>query len=179
MKENLKVTRYRNGDPIPTGLNNAAWSSATTGAYALYNNDAGNNAVYGKLYNWYAAADPRNIAPPGWHVPSRDERAILISSTTRGWDSAGGDMKESGLGHWITPNIGATNSSGFSALPGGGRWETGDYLYIGSAATFWCITDDGAGSTDGDGMALSTDDAEAIQYGGSKVVGSSIRCIRD
>ena len=73
MKENLKVSKYRNGDPIPTNLTDAAWGAATTGAYSIYNNDAANNTTYGKLYNWYAVVDSRNLCPVGWHVPSDAE----------------------------------------------------------------------------------------------------------
>jgi uncharacterized protein (TIGR02145 family) len=79
MAENLKTTKYRNGDTIPTNLTNAAWSDATTGAYAIYNNDAANNTIYGKLYNWYAVTDSRNICPVGWHVPSDSEWTTLVN----------------------------------------------------------------------------------------------------
>ncbi|WP_207515350.1 fibrobacter succinogenes major paralogous domain-containing protein [Longitalea luteola] len=79
MAENLRVTRYRNGDLIPHIEDTTAWSTSTTGAWCNYNNDAGNAAIYGRLYNWYAINDSRNIAPEGWHIPTDEEIAALIS----------------------------------------------------------------------------------------------------
>jgi uncharacterized protein (TIGR02145 family) len=178
MKENLKVTHYRNGDPIPTGLNNAAWGSASAGAYTFYNNDAGNNLVYGKLYNWYAATDSRNIAPPGWHVPSVDERTFLYLNTLGGLDVAGGEMKEAGLTHWDSPNTGATNNSGFTGLPGGIRINTGEYFMMGSAG-YWWTTTDYPGYDDAEFMGLFANAADASQISDVKEMGISIRCVKD
>ena len=76
MAENLKVTHYRNGDAIQNVTDDSTWSNLyidETGAYCNYNNDANNADTYGYLYNWYAVADTRNIAPEGWHVPSYSE----------------------------------------------------------------------------------------------------------
>jgi uncharacterized protein (TIGR02145 family) len=73
MAENLKVTHYRNGDPIPNVTDTAAWEGLSTGAYCEYDNDINNVATYGRLYNWYAVDDSRGLAPEGWHVPSDDE----------------------------------------------------------------------------------------------------------
>lgn len=124
MMENLKVTHYRNGDPIPHVTDGVTWGNLTSGAYCNYNNDEGNVATYGRLYNWYAVDDSRNIAPAGWHVPSDAEWQTLVDYL--GGDAvAGGKMKEAGTTHWASPNTGATNESGFTALPGGGprpRW---------------------------------------------------------
>src|SRR6478736_1024516 len=134
MKENLKVTRYNNGDIIPTGLSDVSWATATSGAVTIYNNDDGNNKVYGKLYNWYAATDPRKIAPQGWHIPSTEEWEALISFL--GGESAGGQMKESGLAHWTIPNSGATNISGFTGLPAGLRYG-GTFSDLGISGIWW------------------------------------------
>lgn len=177
MKENLKVTRYRNGDPIPTGLNNADWGATKSGACTLYNNDAGNNTVYGKLYNWYAAADPRNIAPEGWHVPSEAERSAIYGSLG-GLDVAGGEMKEAGLTHWNSPNTGATNNSGFTGLPAGIRISTGEYFMMGSAG-YWWTTTDYPGYDDAEFMGLFANSAEGTQISDVKEMGISIRCIKD
>ncbi len=121
MAENLKVTKYKNGDPIP----NVSLGSVTYGAWCYYNNSQ-SNSVYGKLYNWYAANDSRNICPTGWHIPTSIEWNVLKnylggdivvgSSVT---NIAGGALKETGISHWWTPNSGATNTSGFTGLPGG------------------------------------------------------------
>jgi uncharacterized protein (TIGR02145 family) len=111
---------YRNGDPIPQVTEAVDWAEMTTGAWCYYNNDQANGKVYGKLYNWYAVNDPRGLAPLGWHIPSDAEWALL--STFLGGDSlSGGKLKEIGTAHWISPNTGATNESGFTALPGGFR----------------------------------------------------------
>jgi len=169
MAENLKVTRYRNGDSIPHAPNADTWSGhtssgqlqrgvsipmskydVTTGAYCNYNNDEGNVATYGRLYNWYAVADSRNIAPAGWHVPTDADwkqlemylgmsQAQADASFERGTDE-GGKLKEADTTHWEPPNTGATNESGFSALPGGLRWVLGKFRSMGSYASFWSST---------------------------------------
>jgi uncharacterized protein (TIGR02145 family) len=95
MAENLKVTRYRNGDPIPCVNDASAWSGLSTGAYCHYNNDFNNAAIYGRLYNWYAVSDSRNIAPGGWHVPTDTEWQTLVD-LLGGSSVAGGKMKTTG-----------------------------------------------------------------------------------
>ena len=120
MAENLKVIHYRNGDAIPNVTDSTEWSNLTTGAYCNYDNDANNATTYGRLYNWYAVNDSRNIAPTGWRVPTEDEWTIL-SVYLGGRTVAGGKLKETGTTHWISPNTGATNETGFTALPGGIR----------------------------------------------------------
>lgn len=143
MVENLKTTKYRNGDPIPNVTGDAAWSTLNTGAYSWYNNDAATNkAIYGALYNWYAATDSRNIAPTGWHVPTDSEWTTL--TTYLGGESvADGKLKEIGTTHWQSPNTGATNSSGFTALPGGNRNEGGTFNTVGSLGYWWSSTNNG------------------------------------
>jgi uncharacterized protein (TIGR02145 family) len=119
---NANVSTYANGDPIPYVSDPTDWDALTTGAWCYYNNDPSTEATYGKLYNWYAATDTLHggIAPAGYRVPTDTEWTILTDYL--GGDTiAGGAMKEAGLCHWISPNLGATNSSGFSALPGGSR----------------------------------------------------------
>jgi uncharacterized protein (TIGR02145 family) len=119
MAENLKTTRYRNGDPITNVIASAAWQTLQSGAYCWYNNDAATyKENFGALYNWYAVADVRIIAPTGWHVPT-DAEWTTLSTYLGGESYAGGTMKEVGITHWKNPNTGATNSSGFTALPGG------------------------------------------------------------
>ncbi|MCP4704155.1 MAG: hypothetical protein GY865_06055 [candidate division Zixibacteria bacterium] len=139
MVENLKTTHYRNGDPIAEVAANYTWSNLSTGAYCEYDNDIGNVATYGRLYNWYAVNDSRNIAPEGWHVPSATEH-IFIVDYLGGEDDAGGKMKEAGTTHWLSPNIGATNESGYTALPAGYRSTSGDYNDIGMFTCFWAAT---------------------------------------
>lgn len=133
MAENLKTTRYNDGTAILTGLSNADWQSTTSGAYAIYNNDPANNTTYGKLYNSYAAKTNK-LAPAGWHVPTYAEWTTL--TTFLGGESiAGGAMKAITL--WISPNTGATNSSGFTGLPSGYRNINGTFSDIGFYGYFW------------------------------------------
>lgn len=117
---NYSGVTYRNGDPIPEVTDNATWAALTTGAWCYYNNDSANEPIYGRMYNWYAINDPRGFAPVGYHVPSAEELQCLIDRW--GGDAvAGGALKEAGTTHWLAPNTGATNTSGFTALPGGIR----------------------------------------------------------
>ncbi len=190
MAANLKVTHYQNGDPLPNVTATATWTGLTAGAYCEYDNDVNNVATYGRLYNWYAASDVRNIAPAGWHVPTDAEWMQLEmylgmslaevggNQTWRG-TTEGGKLKEAGLTHWATANIGATNESGFTALPGGTRY-TGDYgvYVIGSWCAFWTSTD----KPDYEityGRVLSTDNAQVGRYFYYKHNGHSIRCVKD
>ncbi|GAO41462.1 fibrobacter succinogenes major paralogous domain-containing protein [Flavihumibacter petaseus] len=178
MKSNLKTTRYSNGDTIPTGLSNTAWGTATTGAFAIYNNDQSSHTTYGKLYNWFAAADSRKIAPQGWHVPSDEERSALVLELGESL-VAGGALKEAGLAHWISPNEGATNSSGFTGLPGGTRMENGEYSYIGNGGYWWTTTTYSGNPAEAEAQGLFAFTAEGNQITGLKVRGASIRCIKD
>lgn len=141
MAENLKVTHYRNGDAIQNISANNGWISLSVGAYCEYDNDRKKITTYGRLYNWYAVNDSRDIAPSGWHVPSDAEWQILVEYLG-GTSNAGGGIKEIGTKHWSTPNMGATDESGFCALPGGYRYYVdGNYNYMGSNAFFWSATE--------------------------------------
>ena len=139
----MKESKYRNVDSIPTGLNNSQWSSTTSGAYAIYNNDPMNDGIYGKLYNHYAVTDTRGLCPTGWHVPSDGEWTTL-ESHLGGASVAGGPLKSTATqpttGGWFHPNTGATNSSGFTAQPGGIRRTIGDFYYLAYGAFFWTST---------------------------------------
>jgi uncharacterized protein (TIGR02145 family) len=177
MLNNLEVTTYRNGDPIPQVTDPAAWGLLSTGAWCYYNNDPAMGVIYGKLYNWYAVNDPRGLAPTGWHVPSYAEWTTLI--TCLGGDLiAGGAMKstgtiEAGNGLWYAPNTGATNSSGFTGLPGGGRTNDGPFNVIGNAGAWWSCAEYGWG------LFLSYDSGGIARNGSNKQYGFSVRCLRD
>ena len=139
---NLNVTTYANGDPIPEVQDGTAWSSLTTGAWCSYDNDPANDAIYGKIYNGYAVNDPRGLAPIGYHIPTLVEFQTLVDCLG-GESIAGGKLKEAGTSHWASPNTGATNSSGFTALPGGYRESiTGTFNNIEITGGFWSATDD-------------------------------------
>lgn len=175
MKENLKVTRFRNGDLIPS-----PGSTLVDPAVYIYDNLPANNTVYGKLYNWYAVSDARGICPTGWHVPSDAEIETLIDELD-GEALAGGKLKESGTTHWNTPNTGATNSSTFTALPGGAVQD-----YLGSVPEFsgiknygvwWSSTSREAFSAGS--LTLYFNSIEATVPGVDKRKALSVRCIKD
>lgn len=177
MIENLKVTHYRNGDAIPNITDDLAWNNLTTGAYCYYKNKANYSSTYGRLYNWYAVKDSRNIAPEGWHIPSAAEWTTLINFLG-GDHFAGGKLKENGTMHWRKPNTGATNESGFTALPGGlrapnvkfyglgylGYWWSSD-IFLGDFPYFYSMQYDLKWATQGTASAKSD--------------GSSVRCLKD
>ena len=177
MAENLKVTHYRSGDPIPDVTDDSEWSSLTSGAYCDYDNNTNHVPVYGRLYNWYAVNDDRGIAPDGWHVPSDEDWQMLIGYLG-GSAMAGGMMREAGTEHWSSPNIGADNYSGFTALPGGYRNPSdGDFLDMGILAYFWSSTelDDELASR----QRLYHKDSDIYRGYSDKRYGFSVRCVRD
>ncbi len=154
--ENLGVTHYRDGSPILTAANDADWGSSTEGRYSSYEYDQSLVAVYGRLYNWYAVNDGRNLAPPGWHVPTEADwqtlemqlgmdPAEVAKLGWRGIHGEGGKLKTFGVNPWWSPNTGATNSSRFSALPGGWRVVTdGRYSDVRWSAMYWSSTESNA-----------------------------------
>jgi uncharacterized protein (TIGR02145 family) len=141
-QSNLTVSKYRNGDNIPNITDGTQWSQtniSSTGAWCNYNNDASNGTTYGKLYNWYAVNDSRGLCPTGWHVPSDSEWTAL--HTYLGGTSVAGGALKSTTG-WNSPNTGATNSSGFTGLPGGSRVDIGHFgnEIAGYAGMWWSST---------------------------------------
>ena len=134
MLENLKVTKYQNGDSISFLTDHLVWQTSP-GAYCYYDNDTDYKEVYGALYNWWAVNDSRQLAPEGWHVPRDVEWEILLSAA-----GSGGNMKEKGMSHWKATNVGATNESGFTGLPGGYRDRLGYYTEIRKGGYFWSST---------------------------------------
>ncbi|MBL0358943.1 MAG: proprotein convertase P-domain-containing protein [Chitinophagaceae bacterium] len=131
MAKNLEVTNYRNGDPIPQVTDPTQWASLTSGAWCWYNNDSVLGAIYGKIYNFYAVTDPRGLAPAGWHIPTMQE--WYNPEYYLGGDGVtGGKLKS--VNYWNSPNGGGTNSSGFTALPGGYRFDNGGFGGMGQKA---------------------------------------------
>ena len=182
MVENLKVTKYRNGDPIPKVTGNNSWNKLTTDAYCNYNNDTTNVSTYGRLYNWYAVNDNRKIAPTGWHVPSDEEWATL-GAYLGGNNIAGGKMKEAGTAHWISPNPVVNSSCGFKGLPGGIRTSyennPGVFAYIGQIGAFWSSSN----RSDSQAWMRFLTSYDKVLSSGElptfKIYGYSVRCIKD
>ncbi len=195
MAENLRVTRYRNGQAISQVTGAADWAACGArtekGAWCFYQNNSVNNRPYGKLYNWYATTDPRGLAPQGWHIPSNEEW-IELSNALGGYQVAGGKMKttgtlEAGDGLWTAPNKNATNSSGFSAVPAGERSASGSFNGK-SIRTRWWTTDrwEGDAFTSyildinlfGEQAALFNSSGETVNTYNA-LAGLSVRCVKD
>ena len=152
MAENLKTSRYLNGDPIPEVQDRNSWRALLTGAFGWYDNNPALDCPYGKLYNWYALAgiydqaslnNPalrKQFTPIGWHVPSDAEWNTLITYLG-GTLVAGGNMKVTGTAYWISPNTGATNSSGFGGMGGGFRTGVGSFASLGYGCDWWSFSE--------------------------------------
>lgn len=175
MVENLKTTKYRNGDPIPEITDQTEWSELSSGGYCNLENNSNHSVLYGKLYNWYVVNDSRQIAPLGWHVPSADEWSTLIEFLG-GEHVAGGKMKESGIGHWCDPNTGATNESKFTALPGGVRT---DLFFLPGCewGTWWTATE--FNEENAINRIIFNNETSINSVDNNKKFGMSVRCIQD
>jgi uncharacterized protein (TIGR02145 family) len=179
MKENLKVKHYNNGDPI-NYVPGIGWGNMTTGAYSAFYSIANYEDTYGFLYNFYATIDNRNLCPSGWHVPSNAEWNT-VSDNLGGSDIAGGKMKETDTLHWKSPNTGATNSSGFTGLPGGYRYpSTTCFIYAGylRQGTWWSSS--AVDSINAYNRTLYFGSTTIITSNNTdKKCGTSVRCVHD
>lgn len=180
--DNLRVTHYQNGDPIPLVTEATVWDTlmlSSLGAYCDYNNDSALSTLYtyGRLYNYYAVVDSRNLCPLGWHVPSDAEWTTL--GTYLGGDLiAGGKMKETGTTHWASPNTDATNSSGFNGLPGGYRIAyDGSYSSMGTYGYWWTWTSYDSGFAWFRSLVYNYASLNPSNL--SKQSGMSVRCVKD
>jgi len=173
MAENLKVSRYRDGSAIPDVSQNSQWTNMTTGAMAFYDNSASLGKTYGKLYNGYAVTDSRGLCPEDWQIPTENEWSILLTYLG-GSSEAGGKLKATR--RWRQPNTGATNESGFNALPGGYRGSDGSFRLIGSTGTWWSTTGGSAAMVASRGLTYHT--TEVYSGRGTNRSGFSVRCIR-
>jgi len=171
MVEDLKVTKYNDGTTIPYITDNNDWGNNTTGAYTCYNNDKTRN----KLYNWFAV-NTGKLAPAGWHVSTHEDWTIL-TNFLGGEDVAGGKLKESGAVHWGSPNIGGSNESGFTALPGGFRFGDGTFSSFGDGGYWWTATDFDALNAWSHYIFSNGSSIKRGHY--DKRGGYSIRCIKD
>lgn len=175
MASNLKTKTYRNGEPVSNVKDYAAWQILSTGAWCDYDNDSINGNTFGHLYNWFAVNDSRNIAPLGWHIPSDSEWDVLVAHLG-GASIAGGKLKDSSYDFWLSPNVSATNESGFNALPSGFSNSRGWNMY--TYCYWWSSTEYNA--TQAWYRFLHNDEAIVGRtYNHTKNLGFSIRCIKD
>lgn len=180
MAENLKTTKYRNGDLIgtttPATLN---ISSENTPKYQWsYDGNESNVAIYGRLYTWYAVADSRNVCPIGWHVPN-DIELTTLTSYLGGESVAGGKLKEAGTTHWTSPNTGATNESGFALLPSGTRFYNNTFYLSGSDGYLWSTSETSNINAHIIGLSFDANTAVLSTSGTWKGYGFSVRCLKD
>ena len=177
MKENLKTTHFSDGSVIEERETDSLWEYSNIGevsAWCYYDQNSSYNNDYGKLYNWYAVNDSRNVCPVGWHVPSEFEWMSMIDYLG-GASVAGGKLKEVGTLHWNSPNVDASDSSGFAGLPGGIRMF--GYNDIGTRGVWW--TSDGYNSTSAYSYFVSSYDTYASPEIHNKIFGASVRCVKD
>ncbi len=176
MVENLRTTKYSNGDLIGTqAAPESSWQ--TTPKYQwIYNGNESSAATYGRLYTWFAATDIRKIAPTGWHVPNSREWMTLINFLG-GANVAGGQLKAKGETLWKSPNSDATNFSGFTALPGG-FWN-GAATQIGESANWWSVASSLYVNNRGDFFNVNKDTGEVLIWDFAMDAGMSIRCVQD
>lgn len=177
MAENLKTTIYNDSTDIHLISDNKNWNALFSPAYFWYDNDeTGNRNTYGALYNWYAV-NTKKLCPVGWHIPDNGEWTTMKRNLKGGERVAGGNLKETGIIHWKSPNKRATNSSGFTALPGGFRESNGKFRDIGIYGGWWSFMESSSAkacyrgilnnySTFGSGESYKSD-------------GFSVRCLQD
>jgi uncharacterized protein (TIGR02145 family) len=187
-KCNLNVTTYRDNHPIPQVTDPTAWANLTTGAWCYYQNNSANEPIYGKLYNWYAVAgiydaasfnNPslrKQLAPVGRSIPT-DGEWTQLTDFLGGVTVAGGKMKETGFCRWLTPNTDATNSSGFSGLPGGFRLETGTFFSVGSVYGMWWSSSETTNPATAWSRYLNYNVGNSVIGNDRKKNGFSVRCL--
>lgn len=189
MTENLRTTRYADGSAIPKVEEGTAWSALETNgeAYCWYDNNPSVNEDYGCLYTWAAAtnggsgssANPsgvQGVCPDGWHLPSEEEWKELVFHLG-GYFEAGEYLKEDGNIHWVRGNYHASNSSGFTALPGGSRSTVGTFYDLTNNAYFWTATDKTTESATSVGLVSDNGDVKIV--GSAMKTGRSVRCVKD
>jgi uncharacterized protein (TIGR02145 family) len=182
-KENLQSDQYRNGDAIPGGLTNANWTSTTSGAQAAYSESSGNMTLYGRLYNGYAVSDLRGICPAGFHVPTDSEWMILETAlgltvnqaNATGWrgSNQGAQLKATATD---SPSWNGSNTSEFSALPGGYRNAYGNFALMGSSGYWWSASPNGVNFWS---RLLSSDYSSINRSSNHRQFGYSVRCVKD
>ncbi|HKK41234.1 MAG TPA: fibrobacter succinogenes major paralogous domain-containing protein, partial [Bacteroidales bacterium] len=183
MAENLNTRTFNNGDPIPTTTPaDLDISGENSPEYQWsYAGDEANAEVYGRLYTYYTVADTRGVCPTGWHVPTNND-IISLRDFLGGYLICGGKLKEAGTSHWMLPNTGATNETGFTGIPGGIRFSSGQYAAIYGTGQWWTSTED-LSTPDTDNAYSVNLASQVIVFGvggsSSKSHGFSVRCLKD
>ena len=183
-KENLRSDNYRNGDAIPGNLTDSQWTSTSSGAQTVYgegtsyvyqgsSDEVANLATYGRLYNWHAVNDARGLCPVGFHVPSDSEWTVL-ENALGGSSEAGTALKSSAAD---SPPWDGSNTSGFSALPGGLRLDyNGTFGYLGYDGYWWSSSPSGSFAW----YRLLNSGYSSVYRNDYYVrLGFSVRCVRD
>ncbi|MCX6256958.1 MAG: hypothetical protein NTW49_03530 [Bacteroidia bacterium] len=188
IKQNLATTHYSDGTALVDGTNAGNISgNYTTKYWFVYNNNISNKATYGLLYTWAAvmngaassAANPsgvQGVCPTGWHVPS-DAEWTQLTNFLGGESVAGSKLKEAGTSHWVSPNTGAINTSGFTALPGGYRGSSGTFYNIGSSGYWWSSTE--YTTNNAWDRHMNYNSSYVSRNGNLEVDGYSVHCVRD
>ncbi|MCX6321469.1 MAG: fibrobacter succinogenes major paralogous domain-containing protein [Bacteroidia bacterium] len=174
MTSNLKTTKFNDGTAIPLVTDNSTWTWTSTPGYSWYNNAAANKNTYGALYNWYTVST-LILCPTGWHVPS-DAEWTTLTTYLGGESLAGGELKETGTTHWLSPNTGATNASGFTAVPGGLRDNYGSFFYVGIGGYWWTSSEYGSYSW---GRSILNDKSNVNRNYTYRRYGFTVRCLKD
>jgi uncharacterized protein (TIGR02145 family) len=183
LSENLKTTTYNDGTAIPLVSNYEGWAKLSTPAFCWYNNDSTNKEVYGALYNWYAV-NTKKLCPEGWHVPS-DEEWTELRTYLGDKGNAGNALKESGTSHWKSPNSDASNTTGFTGLPGGYRDYKGPFNLLRRDAYWWSSTESyryvpiDSASSISFYRNLRYDDTDLYRNIANKSFGLCVRCLMD
>jgi uncharacterized protein (TIGR02145 family) len=175
MAENLSVSKYANGDPIANISDDKLWIKSEEGAWCDYLNNPSFENPYGKLYNYYAIIDKRNLCPTGWHVPTEDDYNALFKFLGKA-SRAGAQLMEPGTAHWAPPNK-DSRGTGFMALPGGIRAGGGKFVGMGKLGFFWTSSK----SFNGSAMALHlhANDEGAGMDNYDRNAGYSVRCLKN
>ncbi|HEX2921856.1 MAG TPA: fibrobacter succinogenes major paralogous domain-containing protein [Bacteroidales bacterium] len=176
MAENLKTTKMNDGTPIKIIYDQDDWWGHTIPTYCWYNHDKTYKDVYGALYDWYAVTSGK-LCPVGWHAPS-DEEFQELTDCLGGSQVAGGKLKEAGMLHWQAPNTGATNESGFTALPGGMRDMGGVFSNLGTSGFFRSTAEHGDGAQANGWNVYSYNTAFSV-FDWERTMSFSVRCVKD
>lgn len=178
MTENLRTSRYLNGDLIPLVQDSIQWRGLTTGATCWFSSDPSNAVRNGRLYNWHAVADSRGLCPQGWRVASSTDWSAL-SGSLGGGAVSGGYLKVAGTEFWLAPNAGASNAIGFNAYPSGGRSEFSEFYIPGWSAVWWVLNGTGGGGQSAPYMWVAASEPYLIGTSAHKRSGHCVRCIQN